>query len=137
LSSQLLIDASRQARLSASRSAFLAAISLVGGGGAHDRDRLAQRGVQDHLAVGVADLSELGPDLDDGGGAAFDDVVLGDLAGLDLLVLEDGHGGASSRLVAVSHVETTISSRDLIADTFDRQTGSNDLVTSRKSNDDE
>jgi hypothetical protein len=87
LSSQLLIDSSRHARLSASRSAFWAATSSSVGVGAHDRDRLAQRGAQDHLAFGVAHLCELGPNLDDGGGAALDDVVLGDLACLDLLVL--------------------------------------------------
>jgi hypothetical protein len=40
-------------------------------------------------------------------------------------------------VVAVSHAEIAVSRRDLIADTFDRQTGSNDLVTSRKSNGEE
>ena len=40
-------------------------------------------------------------------------------------------------VVAVSHAETAVSRRDLIADTFDRQTDSNDLVTSRKSNGEE
>ena len=92
---------------------------LLGRGGAQDRNHLAQRGAQDHLAVSVADLRELGPDLDDGGSAALDDVVLGDLACLDVLVLEDGNDSSSSRLGAVSYVETDVSSRGLITDTFE------------------
>ena len=105
LSSQLLIDSSRHVRLSASRSAFLAATSSSVGGRMIETVR--RSGARKIILPSASRTSaNLVPILTTAAARPLDDVVLGDLACLDLLVLEDGHGGTSSRLVAVSHAET-------------------------------
>jgi hypothetical protein len=52
--------------------------------------------------------ANLVPIFDDGGSATFDDVVLGDLACLYLLVLENWHCSSSFRPIGVSHLASTV-----------------------------